>query len=346
MKKWLIIVLVLAATIWLAVLPGVVGLVVGNSVEQWLDESAPTAESHFERGWFASRLALADTHLKADLAARHVPPTRPGWLEVSGEVDLRQLPDGGRVDGFMHINGRTRVAIVAPRFLAGVSTRALLEALTLEFEQHPAGHTRIDLGAAGLALANSAGLDLDYAGLELDLERGPVSDTASRLELELRLGESSDPQALALTLTAAPIDDLSFDQLLDGLGQLQRARPDSYDAQLALLTLAGAWAGLANAGLVIELDRLALGESSRLDGRWDVAAGQPRITGGGRSEDLLEFIKRLVSLTREAAPAAAEPEARAWIRTLVERTWLTLEGERFRFAYPSASGGDPSSPGP
>jgi hypothetical protein len=344
MKKLLIIVSTLVAATWLLVLPGVVGKIVGDRVPQWLSESAASSESRFESGWFGSRLTLTDTYLSAELEARHVPPTRPGWLQVSGTVDLPQLPDGSRVDGFIHIDGRTRVALEAPRFDFAGPTRTTLRAVDIEFEQSPAGMTRIDLDAARLGLVNANGLKLDYAGLSGQLQRRPVDETASRLALNLRLGEPSDPQFLELVMTAAPVDNAAFDELLAGLGQLSSARPDSYDAQLALLTLAGAWQGLASAGLVIELDRLSVGEASRLAGRWEIAAGQPLVTGAGKAEALLEWLNRIVALTRGQTTAAAEPEARAWIRILVERSWLRIDGERFRFAYPSGVGDGSAGP--
>ena len=343
MKKWLIIILALAASTWFLVLPGAVGLIVSDRIEAWLNESAATAESRFESGWFSSRLALEDRVLAADLEARHVPPTRLGWLQVSGTMELPQLPQGSRLDGFIHIDGRTRVALESPRFDASGPTRTTLEAPRLSFEQTPTGQTDVDLEATGLGLSNTSGLALDYAGLKIELQRSPVDDTASRLALGLRLGAASDPQSLSMALVAAPVDDTFFDQLVDGIGQLSRARPDSYDAQLAMLTLAGAWAGLAEAGLVIDLEHFALGDGSEMEGRWETAAGQPRIIGSGRAEALLEFLNRIVALSRGQSPALAEPEARAWIRTLVERSLLTIDGERFRVAYPSGVEGGSTS---
>ena len=337
MKKWLIIVLALSAMTWLLVLPGVVGLVLSDRVPAWLAESAASAESRFESGWFSSRLALTDTHLAAELEARHVPPTRPGWLQVSGTVDLPPLVDGSRIDGFVRFDGRTRVALDAPELRLPGPPHTTIQALALELEQAPAGATRLELSAAGLGLANGHGLKVDYASPAGDLLRERVDETTSRLALALRLGEPADPQSLSLALSAAPINDAAFEELLDGLGQWQSARPDTYDEQLALLTLAGAWQGLASAGLVVELDHLTLGASTRMQGRWEAASGQPRISGDGQVEALLEGLTRIVALSRDQPDAVAEREARAWLRVLVERAWLIIEDERFRFAYPSDS---------
>jgi hypothetical protein len=107
------------------------------------------------------------------------------------------------------------------------------------------------------------------------------------------------------------------------------------DQQLALLTIAGAWQQLAEAGLEIELAELSLDRDTAFVGRWTAAGPSPLVRGGGHHQTLHTWLATIIGFTRAISPQTAEREASAWMAQLIEQQWLQIEDDRFEFQFPA-----------
>lgn len=335
MKKLLIILVLLAAATWLVVLPGLVGLYINRGLPAWLEESGQASLSDHRGGWFSSSVKLDGADWQLSARARHVPPTRASWLELDGQLQSAWLAQPLDFEGILGLSGATQLRLSAERLLSRTEPAVTAAASLLDLQQTAPGAVEAKLRLVALSLDDSHGNHLAPGDSRLTLSWRRLDPEHSSLQLAVEM--DGPPAGLAVRVEPIAIEPAR--ELIQGIEQLQQARPDTIDQQMALLTIVGAWQQLAEAGLVIELGEVSLDAQTRLAGRWKTADGLPQIRGGGSLETLLGWAASLIGLGRGVSPETAEHEARAWLASLVDRQWLKPEGERFEFSFPPEASG-------
>lgn len=336
MKKALIILALLAIAIWLVILPGLVGLYIKRSLPAWLDESGPLSLTEQRSGWFSSSLKLDGPDWQLSARARHVPPTQAAWLELAGQLQPAWLEQPLDFDGALGLSGNSQLQLNTDRLATRTEPAIAAGASDLILQQSAPGQVEAHLALAALSLEDTLGNRLMPGDSRLTLNWHRIDPAHSSLHLNMKLDES--PSKLMLRVEPIAIEPAR--ELIQGIEQLQQARPETIDQQMALLTIAGAWQQLAEAGLVIELGELSLDAETRLAGRWVTADGLPVVQGAGQLETLLDWAASLIGLSRGISPEMAEREARGWLTSLVDAEWLKPEGERFEFSFPPENSGD------
>ncbi len=328
-KAFIILVLLLAAT-WMLAMPALVGAFMRGWLPEWLEETAPTAETNYQVGWFSTRLDVSDQNLVADLRARHFPPLGLAWVDLSGTIHTDFADNGLRVAGQLGLTGRTDVRLNADAMTLASEPDIRTANAGLVFTQLVDGGAHVILDLTSLLMADRLGNHLNPDQLLARLDWTPLDEDHAHLELVLQL---TGPGMARLSLIAAPVHREAMAELLDGIEQLRAARPDTVDQQFALLTIAGAWQQLALAGLELDLREFSLAGDTVFRGHWRTGSSWPEIEGTGDINELLDWLVPIIGLSRQVSPEAAEREARAWLVELVDRDWLEPREERFRFRY-------------
>jgi hypothetical protein len=332
MKKILIILALLAIATWLVILPGLIGLYLNRWLPVWLDEGSQASLSEQRIGWFSSAIELDGADWQLSARARHLPPTRAAWLELDGQLQPGWLDQPVDFNGSFGLSGASTLQLRSDQLAASTNPVISAGASALDLQQSAPGQVEARLNLAALSLNDALGNRLEPGDSRLALNWQRLNPAHSSLRLEVRLEEP--PSGLLIRISPIAIEPAR--ELIQGIEQLRLARPDTMDQQLALLTIAGAWQQLGEAGMVIELSELSLAAETRFAGRWVTAESLPLIRGAGQLEPLLDWAASLIGLSRGLSPEMAEREARAWLTSLVDRQWLAPEGEHFEFHFPAA----------
>ena len=333
MRRLLIIGFLGGILLWLLALPALVGLFLGDWVEDWTAGWPEPEAVDFQRGWFRSELHWVSADgIDLELQARHAPPLKPGLLRVTGRIATPMTPEPARLNGHLGLTGawnlKGSVAKLANPAVPGLEAHGL----DLNLAQ-PSGQPLTAILRADQLRNRAEPAAPDLADLRLMARHRTDDQDAHHLGLDLELrAENLGPAGL--TLSAGPADAQALAELIDGLSQWATARPDSMAQRMGLLTVAGAWQQLAAGGLVVQLEQLRLGENVRLTGRWPTALPQPQFEGGGQTAELIDWHVALATALAGQAPDQAELEARAWLMTLTQHGWIHLEEERFRVRAP------------
>ncbi|TVS11780.1 MAG: hypothetical protein EA419_07000 [Wenzhouxiangella sp.] len=333
MKRLVIIGFITGALIWLLALPILVGLFLGDWVEEWTADWPEPDAVDFRSGWFRSELNWTSADgIDLALQARHVPPLRPGLVRIEGLVSTPMTPEPAQLNGHLGLTGawhlQGRVTKVASPATPGLEAHAVHINLA-----QPSGQPLTLILRAEQLRNRAEPAAPDLRDLRLMARHRSDDHEAHHLGLDLEL-EADNLGPAGLTLSAGPADPQALADLIDGLSQWATAQPDSLAQRMGLLTVAGAWQQLAAAGLVVQLERLRLGENVRLSGRWATALPQPQLEGGGQTTELIDWHVGLATALAAQTPDQAELEARAWLMTLAQHGWIRLEEEHFRVQVP------------
>lgn len=333
MKRLLLIVLAATAALWLLAGPGLVGAYLRAWVPDWIQAWGLEADHHFESGWFTSRL-LVDwpDGRRAALTGRHLPLGRPGWLGISGHVDTPLDSGPVAVHGHVGLFGDLEIRASAPGMLWRDARRVETSQARMMFVQGTAGEFRLEGETGRLEIADRAGSDVALQDLHFAVDWKPGPDQQGSLDVDVE-GRRDGMQVARLEFRIGAIDEVLLFELLAGFEAVQRARPDSFEARMGALAMAGAWQGLVRSGIEIRRAHLSLDRQTAFSAAWRPETGAPEITGSGRIETLLDWLGSLLGVTRGVSPDAGEAEARAWLEFLVDQHWLRPDGERFTFAY-------------
>ncbi len=333
MKKTLIIGFIGLAAIWTLAMPAVVGVYLQDWVTEWLDEALPRSEAKPDSGWFETRLDLAEPPYTLAARARHFPLPGPAWVRLDAEISAPFAAKGIEADGHIGLTGNTRLALNAETLAWEGRAAVMLGSSRLDLDQRPGRRTRLELEGVDALALDAHGNRLAFERFDAETIWSLRDDELGRLEIRLDLTDEAG-QPAGLSIHAEPIRPDALADLVEGLEQLGRARPESMDRQIALLTLTGAWQQLAEAGLVIELETFRLDAESAVQGHWHVAADELVVRGDGSLAAIIDRLGPIVGLSLDLSPAEAERQLRDWLATLSANGWLTVEDGRFDFDYP------------
>lgn len=329
MRKLIIIGLLLMLAAWLLLMPAATGLYLRDAVPAWLAEWSEPEEAGYQPGWFSSRLQWQpESDLMLNLKARHFPPLRPGWLALEGDLESPLTPRGTNVRGHLGLTGSWHISATTERFRPLMQGELTVHQLSLNLSQAADQPLSLVLNAERVDLPDRSSplLDLRLRGLQR-----AAGDDLIRLGLDLNVRDRDLGQA-NLRLQAGPINPTQLELLIQGLGQLAESAPGSVAEGMALVTVVGAWQEMAADGLVIELERLHLGEQTRFEGVWDADQPAPAVTGSGDLDQLERWLSRLAPQTLDGA----SPEE--LVEMLSGLGKLDIEQERFRFSSRAPEG--------
>jgi len=330
MKRPLIIVLAATCAIWFLVLPLLVSLYLRGAVPEWTATWPQPEAAQYQAGWFQSTLTWSSADgINLALRARHMPPLRPGLLRVEGTISAPAMPEPARIRSHVGLAGgwnlQTLVAQVEDPGSLALDARNV--ALNLA---QPAGQP-LTLNLSADRLGQGRTPDAEPLGPARLMARQHQDDQGGHhLGIDIKLLSESLGEA-ALSLSAGPAAADALAELIEGLVQWAGSEPNSLTQRLALLSVAGAWQQLAAGGLVIRIERLALGEHTRIAASWPTRHPQPHIEGQGRADELAGWYTALAALAGQA-PEQAELAIQAGLLTLAQNGWIRLEGEHFEIA--------------
>ena len=342
MKRPLIIVFAAVCAIWLALLPLLVGLYLRGAVPEWT-AGWPEAEAvQFQPGWFHSALNWSSADgIDLALRARHVPPLRLGLLHVEGTISSPVTPEPARIRSHIGLAGGWNLSTLVDQIQDPGNLALAADDVRLNLAR-PSGHAlTVNLRAERIGQGRFP--DAEPLGpIRLLARQHQDDDGARHLGMDLEL-LSAALGAAALTVSIGPADADALAELIEGLVQWAGSEPDSLTQRLALLGMVGAWQQLAAGGLVLRIERLELGEHTRVSARWVAQGTQPSIEGSGRVDELAGWYAEIAALAGQA-PDQAELIVDAWLLTLAQNGWIRLDGEHFEFIGPTATGGVAQSP--
>lgn len=334
MKKVLIIGLILVAAIWLLVMPALVGLSLRERVPMWLEDGALPPQSEYRPGLFSSHLKLADGGLvQGRIQARHLPFPGSAWIDLTGTLTTGHHNDRLDLIGRFGVSGAMDLRLTSPELSFSDQPHIQTGQTRISLDRNRRGSTRVDLDLADLRLADAHGNDLTFTRAEGEIHWRQRGEAPASLAAQITLTGSRHGD-LRLTFDAAPIDMQALSEMSSGIDQLRRARPDSLEQTLAMLTIGGAWQQLAAAGLTITVHEIGFDDRASFQGQWQTTNPQPEISGEGGIEALLDWFGPIIGLARSIDSQRAEQEARAWITALVDRDWMRVDASGFRFNYP------------
>ncbi|OAB60823.1 hypothetical protein AY599_06190 [Leptolyngbya valderiana BDU 20041] len=329
------------ALLWLLALPIAVGSMLRSWVPDWLGELGLQDGSQLASGWFASALDI-DEPVDLELTARHFPPLGLSWVEFDGQLRTELSPRPYDINGELSLSGASRIELIGRTIRLDGAVQLTGAATTLRLDQDLDRPSRLDFTLDALSLEDGRGNRLNADRARLGLSWSDLDEAHLALSLSIAL-DAADP--LSLVLHAEPVQREALADLIEGLQQLARTEPRSRARQFALLTVAGAWQQMSQAGLTLRLESLQLGEGNRFEGDWKTDAGQPLVDGQGRVEPLIRALAPIVGLSAQLPPDQVEPTIRAWLEALQTRGWLRVDGGEFEFRYagPEAASSAPAS---
>lgn len=331
--KPLIIVSAALGAIWLLLVPLLVGLYLRGAVPDWIAAWPDADLAEYKPGWFWSRLRWSSSDgIELDLRARHAPPLRAGLLRVSGFIDSPMTPEPARLRGHIGLTGGWNLEARLARFADSGSLALQAREVRLNVAQPSRQPMTLIVNAEQLGQHGHA--ESDTLGPARLMARQHRDESGRHyLGLDLRLGSSALGQA-ALSLSAGPADPELLNALIESLIQWSGSEPDSLSQRLALLSAVGAWQQLGAEGLVIRVERLELGEHTRIFARWATQRPMPDIEGAGRSAELAAWSAVLAALAGQPTEQT-EQVVQAWLLTLAQHGWIRLEEDRFEITLPA-----------
>jgi hypothetical protein len=282
----------LALAVWLAGMPGLVGLYLREAVADWLQESQHSAEIEYSPGWFGSQATYQpDPNISLSLAARHFPALKPGWVALDGDLSSPFTPEGAQIRAHLGLTGSWHLSTRAATFKLNPGSGLAARDLILNVAQIPDQPASMTLNAAELVLpAHSEPLlDLRVRGMKRQ-----VNDETVRLGLDIQARDARLGK-VELILQAGPLTTEHLEILIQALNQLTASQPGSVSENLALLSLGSVWQQMASHGLIIELESLRFGDATAFEGLWATAQSEPMISGTGDLETLENWLNRLIS---------------------------------------------------
>jgi hypothetical protein len=301
MRK-LIIIGLLALAVWLAAMPGLIGVYLRGAVPEWLQESPRGGDIEYNPGWFNSHATYQPgTQTTLRLIARHFPPLKPGWVALSGDLASPFTPNGAQIrahlglTGSWHLSAQTAVFSSHPD--AGFEARDLM----LNVAQIPDQPASLTISAAELDLPEQSAplLDLRVRGLKQE-----SSDDTVRLGLDIQIRDERLGSA-RLVAQAGPVSTEHLETFMQAVNQLAASQAGSVSENLALLSLASVWQQMAGSGLSVDLETLRFGDQTLFEGVWVTAEPQPMVTGSGDIQALERWINRLLGSHSSAASSAS-----------------------------------------
>lgn len=338
MKKWLLFpVGLIVALMGLAVLagPGLIGAWLPGQVEQSLESNWPDATPVIRRGWFGTSVVAQTGTSRLKLDFRHLPWWRGTLLTASGELILTEPEARIGLDGVFSLSGEVGIDAESHSIRwAGVEENRI-EQMQLALRLQRGQQGRLHARANALILSDPLGNRLDLRRIDLESHWQPSSEDLREWALDLQATAPEKP-ASRLLLNATSMDAEALSALSGALYELNRAPPESLQAQMAGLGLLGAWQQLVQAGLKMELNQLSLDQQIELSGQWQPNLNEWHLIGGGANRNALEWLGPIIGLSQQRVPQQARIQAWQLLESAEDHNQLTIRGEQFEFIQSEA----------
>lgn len=330
----LIIVFGALCAIWLLLTPLLVGLYLRAAVSDWTADRPGSEVVQFSPGWFQSRFRWSSADgIHLDLQARHAPPLRVGLLRIDGALRAPIMPEAAHIRGHIGPTGGWNLTARAAELSDPDGTGLRAGSVALNLAQAAGQAATLSLSADHLNRIAASHAGPELGPIRLLARQHQDGQGQRHISLDLNVNSRELGEA-GLTLSAGPADPLALNELIQSLALWAGSEPGSLDQSLALLGAAGAWQQLGAEGLVIRLERLALGDDTRIAARWAIQQALPQFEGGGRPQAVAAWSGALASLAGQPVDQA-EQLAQDWLTELARSGWIRLQDERFELLAPA-----------
>lgn len=326
MKKAILILVVLTLAVVVAGVPAAIGWFVHDRLSEAVDEELPEAGVAWDRGWFRSGLRVDDEAFSARLDFRHASPGA-GWISLDGLVSLVEWAAAIDLDARLAFDGTLSANASTPSLEVPGPVTWRYQAPDLALVAKRGGDAELSGVAERLLIVDGIGNRLAFLGpaLEMRMQSESVRTSSATIALTTsRVGEGES----RLSIEIESIDEVALAELLQALGQLAGAEPDTAAAGLGAIGAASAWQQLAAAGLRIEIVEFVLDDELSLSGHWQPDQKDFVLTGQGRRETLLQWWSSIAGLVGELPPEQAREAARVGLQDLADRGAIELERDR------------------
>ncbi len=326
MKKAILILVLLTLAVVIVGLPAAIGWFVHDRLSETVSEELPDAEVEWDRGWFRSGLRVEDEAFGARLDFRHASPGA-GWISVDGLVSLAEWAAAIDLDARLALDGTLSANASTPTLEVPGPVTWRYQAPDLALTAKRGGDAELSGAAERLLIVDGIGNRFAFVepAVEVRMESESLRTSSARIALTAsRVGEAESRLAVEIE----SIDDAALAELLQALGQLAGAEPDSAAAGFGAIGAASAWQQLVSAGLRIEIVEFVLDGELSLSGHWQPEEKDFVLTGQGRRETLLQWWSSIAGLAGQLPPEQARAAARMGLQDLADRGAIELDGDR------------------
>ncbi|MEM7054926.1 MAG: hypothetical protein AAF446_10320 [Pseudomonadota bacterium] len=327
MKKMLLTLICILALAGLT-LPGLIGAWLPGQVEESLEQNWPDATSVIERSWFSSSVMAQRGNSRLNLKFQHFRWWRGALLDGVGQLELDQPEARIELSVQFGLKGQLLINADSDRIRwPGIETNQVdrIE-LALELQRNHQGG--MSVSADAVRLADPYSNELELRSIKINSNWQNNSEDLRRLWLDV-YAQRPDQPASRLQLTTSSIEPEALNQLTSALSELNRAPPESLQAQMAGLGLVSAWQQLVQAGLKFDLHELLLDRQVDIRGSWQPNQQWLILLGGGYTPTALDWLGPILGLNQGIAPEQARQQVWLWMQDASTHSLMTLHGEHF-----------------
>ena len=335
MKKWLLLPIALVALVVLIGM-GLIGAWLPGQVEDSLEANWPDATPVIQRGWFSTSVVAQTSTSRLSLDFQHLPWWRGAWLTGVGELELTEPEARIDLDGLFSLSGHFQLNAESESVRWTSVEENRIEQLSVEFTLQRDRQGRLNADADTLIFSDRLGNRLDLRQIDLEKHWQPTGEDMREWMLDLQATAPQQPSS-RLSLKASSVEAEALTALIDSLSELNRAPPESLQAQMAGLGLLGAWQQLAQAGLILELNPLALDQQINITGRWQPGTNELQLSGGGSNRSALDWLAPIIGLSQQLTPQLAREQAWQFLENAENHNQLTIQGEQFELTQARAN---------
>lgn len=333
MKRATIIVFGALAAIWLLIMPMLLGAYLRGRVPEWTAGWPEPEAVQWHPGWFQSHLTWQSSDgISLALRARHAPILKPGLVQIEGVISSPVSPDPAHISAHVSLAGGWHLTARISQIEDPGSLALIASDIALNLARPARQPLTLILTAGQLGSANSPAA-VPLAPVRLMARQQQDPDGRQQLEMELKLRLLALGEA-RLRLVAGPADPATLGEWFEAVVQWAASEPNSLGQRLALLGLAAASQQLMADGLVVRVEQLALGETTRIAARWPDHGSLPGIEGSGQTTDIIAWYSALAVLFGGQSQAQAERTLQAMLLGLAQSGWVVVDGDAFALTPP------------
>jgi len=329
MKKWMLVLLLVVAT-GLLVVPGLISAWLPGQLRQSLEESWPDAMPVIQRGWFSTSLTARSPTEQLDLTFQHVPWWQGAWLTGTGELRLTEPAGVIALDG--RLGGLGLLEIQASSTGMRWTSQAPNQIGNLEIQLSGLRGQGLNLSANAttMVFSDPLGNQLKLQDVHIDSDWRWIDEATRGWHVTIDSQRPNQP-ASRLSMQWSTIDAAAAASLMESLGEMNRAAPDSLQAQMAGLGLLSAWQQLVQSGLTLEPSTLNLDQQFQLEGQWQPKVRNLNLQGGGPIVIALDWLTPILGLNQQIRPNQAREQAWSMMAAGEEQGLLRIADEQLEW---------------